>query len=54
MCVEAARRLLERTDDGLKQVASVAGFGSLDVMRRAFVRMLGIAPCRYRDFAERR
>jgi len=47
--VEAARRLLERTDRGLKQVASGAGFGSVDVMRRAFVRVLGLTPRRYRD-----
>jgi transcriptional regulator GlxA family with amidase domain len=49
--VEAARRQLERTTDGLKQVASTAGFGSVDVMRRAFVRLLGITPRRYRDVA---
>lgn len=48
MRVEAARRQLERTDRGLKQVASAAGFGSVDVMRRAFVRLLGITPRRYR------
>jgi transcriptional regulator GlxA family with amidase domain len=50
--VEAARRLLERTDRGLKHVASAAGFGSVDVMRRAFVRLLGITPRRYRDLSE--
>ena len=50
--VEAARRLLERTDGGLKQVASAAGFGGADVMRRAFVRLLGITPRRYRELAE--
>ena len=50
--VEAARRQLERTDRGLKQVASAAGFGSADVMRRAFVRLLGITPRRYRKLAE--
>jgi len=52
MRVEAARRRLERTDIGLKQVASAAGFASVDVMRRAFVRLLGITPRRYREFAE--
>ena len=52
MRVEAARRLLERTDGGLKHVASTAGFGSVDVMRRAFVRLLGITPRRYRELAE--
>jgi len=49
---EAARRLLERTDGGLKHVASTAGFGSVDVMRRAFVRLLGIAPRRYRELVK--
>jgi transcriptional regulator GlxA family with amidase domain len=53
MRVEAARRQLERTDIGLKQVAAAAGFGSVDLMRRAFVRLLGITPRRYREFAER-
>ena len=52
MRVEAARRQLERTDLGFKHVASAAGFGSVDVMRRAFVRLLGITPRRYREFAE--
>ena len=51
MRVEAARRQLERTDLGLKQVAASAGFGSVDAMRRAFVRLLGITPRRYRQFA---
>ena len=50
--VEAARRLLERSDGGLKRVAATAGFGSVDVMRRAFVRLLGITPRRYRELAE--
>ena len=49
--VEAARRRLERTDGGLKQVASAVGFGSVDVMRRAFVRLLGLTPRRYRELA---
>ena len=50
--VEAARRQLERTGKGLKQVASTAGFGKVDVMRRAFVRLLGITPRRYRQLTE--
>jgi transcriptional regulator GlxA family with amidase domain len=52
MRVEAARRQLERTERGLKQVASTAGFGNVDVMRRAFVRLLGITPRQYRELAE--
>jgi transcriptional regulator GlxA family with amidase domain len=50
--VEAARRLIERTETGLKQVASSTGFGNVDVMRRAFVRVLGVTPGRYRDLAQ--
>jgi transcriptional regulator GlxA family with amidase domain len=53
MRVEAARRELERSDKGLKQVASGAGFRSVDVMRRAFVRLVGITPGRYRQVAGR-
>jgi transcriptional regulator GlxA family with amidase domain len=49
--VEAARRQLECTESALKQVASAAGFGNVDVMRRAFVRLLGITPRRYRELA---
>jgi transcriptional regulator GlxA family with amidase domain len=49
--VEAARRLLERSDRGLKQIASSAGFGNVDVMRRAFVRMVGLPPRRYRELS---
>ena len=52
MRVESARRPLERTDQGLKQVAASAGFGNVDVMRRAFVRLLGITPRRYRELAQ--
>jgi transcriptional regulator GlxA family with amidase domain len=51
--VEAARRQLERSDRGLKQVAAAAGFGNADVMRRAFVRLLGLTPRRYREVAAR-
>lgn len=50
--VEAARRQLERSERGLKQVASSTGFSNIDVMRRAFVRLLGITPRRYRKLAE--
>jgi AraC-like DNA-binding protein len=32
-------------------MASHAGFGTVDVMRRAFVRLLGITPRRYRELA---
>jgi len=45
--VEAARRQLELTHLGLKTIARSAGFSSVDVMRRAFLRVLGITPVRY-------
>lgn len=47
--VEAARHLLETTDDGVDRIAARAGFGSAETMRRAFVRRLGVAPSDYRD-----
>ncbi len=50
--VEAARAQLERTDRGLKEVAAAAGFGGVDGMRRAFVRLLGITPSRYREVSK--
>ena len=51
MRVEAARRQLERTDAGLKEVAAATGFNSVVLMRRAFVRILGITPRGYRELA---
>ncbi|MCU1428980.1 MAG: Transcriptional regulator, AraC family with amidase-like domain [Actinomycetia bacterium] len=47
--VEHARRLLETTDLGFAEVAHSSGFGSLDTMRRAFARRLGVAPSDYRQ-----
>jgi transcriptional regulator GlxA family with amidase domain len=49
MRVDAARRQLERTEKGLEQIAIASGLGSSDVMRRAFLRLLGMTPRRYRD-----
>ena len=46
--VEAARHRLERTDRGLKQIAAACGFGSADVMRRSFARIVGLTPNQYR------
>ncbi len=51
MRVEAARRRLERSDESLKQVAAAAGFGSAEAMRRAFVKVVGVTPQRYRQIA---
>jgi transcriptional regulator GlxA family with amidase domain len=46
--VEAARRRLEDGDDGLEGVAATCGFGSAEVMRRAFLRTLRVGPAVYR------
>lgn len=46
--IEAALRQLERTDHGFKQIALDCGFGSADVMRRSFVRFVGVTPSQYR------
>lgn len=51
---EAARRQLERTEKGLAEIASETGFGSVDVMRRAFVRLLEKTPARYRSQFQKR
>jgi transcriptional regulator GlxA family with amidase domain len=48
MRAEAARSELERTDQGLKQIAATCGFASTDSMRRAFLRAVGITPHKYR------
>lgn len=46
--VEAAKALLELGNDGLDLVAKRAGFRSPETMRRAFLRVLGVAPGAYR------
>jgi transcriptional regulator GlxA family with amidase domain len=46
--IEAARRQLAQTGKSLEQIAASCGFGSADLMRRAFVRMIGTTPARYR------
>ncbi|QDW42210.1 helix-turn-helix domain-containing protein [Bradyrhizobium sp. KBS0727] len=47
--VDAARRLLEESETPLQRVASRCGFGSLDTMRRAFLRRIGTGPSDYRE-----
>lgn len=46
--VEAARRRLEESADGVDAVATRSGFGTAESMRRAFLRSLGIPPSAYR------
>ena len=49
--VEAARRQLDQTEKSIDQIAVSCGFGSADLMRRAFVRTIGVTPARYRKSA---
>ena len=46
--LEVARRHLESRSSSLSEVARASGFKSAEVMRRAFMRRLGITPGRYR------
>ncbi len=47
--VERARMALEETRAPVDVVARECGFGTVETMRRAFHRRLGVAPAAYRD-----
>lgn len=46
--IEAVRRKLERSTQGMEEIASACGFSSADVMSRGFVRQLKVTPAEYR------
>ena len=46
--ISTARRLLETGQSPPKQVAAACGFANADVLRRAFMRHVGITPADYR------
>jgi transcriptional regulator GlxA family with amidase domain len=46
--IEAARRALERTHQGTKEIARACGFGTVETLHRAFQRVLGVTPNEYR------
>ena len=46
--LEAARRRLEESADTIDTVAHTCGFGTAETMRRAFLRVLHVAPTEYR------
>jgi transcriptional regulator GlxA family with amidase domain len=46
--LEAARRLLEDSAEPIAAVAGACGFGSVETMRRAFLRTLEVGPAEYR------
>jgi transcriptional regulator GlxA family with amidase domain len=47
--VEAARRRLEESAEGIDSIASKGGFGTRESMRRAFIRTLHVPPSAYRS-----
>lgn len=47
--VEAAQRALTRGSQSLEEVAAAAGFGSAEILRRAFQRHLHVNPKQYRQ-----
>jgi transcriptional regulator GlxA family with amidase domain len=47
--IEAARRRLEESSNGLDKIAADCGFGNANAMRGVFQRTLGIAPGQYRQ-----
>lgn len=46
--VERARQLLEDGAEPVERIASLAGFGTPETMRRAFARRVGVSPADYR------
>jgi transcriptional regulator GlxA family with amidase domain len=47
--LEAARRALQQSEKGLEEIAAETGFGSAEVLRRAFLRVLHVTPSAYRE-----
>ena len=46
--IEAARRCLEDSADGIEEAARACGYGTAEAMRRAFIKTLGVSPAEYR------
>jgi transcriptional regulator GlxA family with amidase domain len=47
--VEAARRRIEDSREGMEEIATACGFASAEVMRRAFLRTVRVSPANYRS-----
>lgn len=47
--VRAARNKLEQTSKSLEKIAGSCGFHSTEILRRAFIRELGVSPSAYRE-----
>ncbi|HYP15026.1 MAG TPA: DJ-1/PfpI family protein [Bryobacteraceae bacterium] len=50
--VEAARRRLLESEDGVETIAAQVGFGTAKSMRRAFLRTLRVTPATFRNLKE--
>jgi transcriptional regulator GlxA family with amidase domain len=48
--VEAGRRRLEESTDGVDAIAAACGFGTPEAMRRAFKRTMRVSPTAYRSY----
>ena len=46
--IEAARRFLEESQLPVKKIAFRTGFSSEDVLRRPFLKLVGVTPSEYR------
>lgn len=52
--IDVARRLLERTDDGVARIARRCGYSAVETFHRSFLRVVGVPPGEYRNrFRER-
>ena len=47
--IEVAQRLLETTATPVATVAAQCGFGTVETLRRAFARRVGVSPGAYRE-----
>ena len=52
--IETARRLLEESSDSLEIICEKSGLGTLESMRRSFLRAVGVPPGQYRERFTRR
>ena len=46
--LDAAKELLQATDESIEAIAHHVGFGTSDLLRKHFASVLGITPSQYR------
>ena len=47
--IDTARRMLERTDDGMARVSRRCGYANVETFHRSFQRVVGVTPGEYRN-----